>query len=437
MSDRFSTEEEGDMILSKLRIYEADGIGCSSCVTHFVKVSSLREFRITADSDTDLTLRLEWSMDGDKVDSYTEYPIFADICLSKQVEVCLQFVRFHVLESKSEIQNCRLKIFAFSPDDKIVAHKEQPKKGLFSSVNFSPKMSPKSRKKDKQKDDDRIPFNIYRGSLLVGKNARELMVLPRGNEGDVLMILNGDPQWVSLVTLFTRYDEIQKKERENSVRFSGENSDSAVRQCFPEASSSGFSSYGIYSGYNDSNFSLSAPSVPIKRSQSDLKDKSIHLKLNEIQAEITIEDDEKKSDICDEVNGIYDISVSKSNRCTNGQGSLRGSIGRQRANSKPLPPLPSFSDGGVAIPPPLSPENYPKSPQSPQSLQSPQSSQSSQFSQPSQPSQPSQSSQPSESPQTKTQPVKSSHSRKSSESPFRFVGGVLSGRKSPPPAFRD
>lgn len=57
--DDKNSDDDDNTVLSKLRIYSPDGIGTSSCSTHFVKVSSLKEFRITADSDTDLVLRLE------------------------------------------------------------------------------------------------------------------------------------------------------------------------------------------------------------------------------------------------------------------------------------------------------------------------------------------------------------------------------------------
>lgn len=275
---KLSSAEE-DSILSNLRIYALDGIGIASCTTFFVKVTSLREFRITADSDTDLKLRLEWSMDGEKVDSYTEYSIQADVCFTKQVDVVLQYVRFNIPESEDEKQNCRLKILAFSPEDKSskIATTKEHRKSIFSSAkSFSPKASPKSKKRDESPGggikNDRLPTNIFKGSLLVGKNIKELTILPKGNNGDCLVMIDGTPQWVSVLTLFSMYDEAQKKEREKFTR-----------QTSP------------------------APTRPVPPLPAIPRSKSV---LSEPQMEMAIDEDET---VDEEVGGIYDISVNAVN----------------------------------------------------------------------------------------------------------------------------
>jgi len=279
MSFLYDNDSDEDTILSKLRIYARDGIGLSRCLTHFVNVSSLKEFRITADSDTDLMLQLQWSIDGIEPNFCTDYPIEANKCLSKQIDVVLQYVRFFIEEGIGEKQNCRLKIFSFSADDKPI-QREQHKKSLFSLKSFSPKSSPKSSpSKSKKRDsiaDDRIPFNVYKGSLLVGKNARELTVLPKGNECDVLITKDGMPQWVSVLTLFSLYDDAQRKEREKFI------------QC-PTPLSSPVSPT-----------LLSSPNK-LPRSKSSLTAEQ----LNAQQISIDIDEDEEE-----QMDGIYDISVS-------------------------------------------------------------------------------------------------------------------------------
>jgi hypothetical protein len=375
--DNFSNDENDETILSRLRIYAPDGIGCGGCSTHFVKVSSLKEFRITADSDTDLVLRLEWSMDGHQVNFYNEYQVEANVCLTKQVDVVLQYIRFFVNETEEEKQNCRLKILAFSPDDKAIV-KEQPKKSssFIRNLSFSPKLSPKKspRSSSRPEHEDRIPHNVYKGSLLVGKTTREVGILPRGNDGDILMIVNGEPQWVSLITLFSHHDEIQKKEREKFVQFETPRKTSSITSStvspaplppgppFPSGPPPSLPKKAPPS--TPPHIPSSEPAILTSRlppplspisslsSPSPVTSLSPALTLPKPRSSRSsrIESEKEEIPICidEEMDGIYDISVSPSNRCISGKNGISAIsspvIGgtMRRSNSKPLPPLPSL-----------------------------------------------------------------------------------------------
>lgn len=322
--------EDEDTILSKLRIYSPDGIGSAKFTTHFVKVSAFKDFRITADSDTDLKLRLEWSIDGEDVNFYNEYEIVADVCLMKQVDVVLQYVRFFVDETLSEKQNCRLKIMAFSPDDKPVVKEPPHKKGFLSAAkNFSPKINPLVSPKSKKRDpiEERLPCNIYKGSLLVGKNTKELGVIAKGNESDILMIVDGSPQWVSLITLFSRHDELQKKEREKFVQFIDEN-----LEISSSMSVSGSATPSPLTLPVKTNLSRSKSSLASKKSSSSCKADDKDVKSEENMEGL-------------EMDGIYDRSVSKA---------TSKKYPRPLAPPLPDPPATSSQSSSPSLPSPSS-----------------------------------------------------------------------------------
>lgn len=238
-----TSSSDEDSILSKLKIYEPDGIGTESLSTPFVKVSLLKEFRLTVDSDTDMKIQLEWSMDGKKIDYFSEFDVMGNICFSREFEVMLQYLRISVNSRGKISDNHRLKLIAFSHEDKFLSKemregKEGSKKKaekFFRSLSPSQKLRRRNSKDQSSKElhlngkesgresgrdsgresggtlSDRFPETFSKGSLFYAKNEREIGMIEPGKENHVLMFLSGSPMWVSLEQMFGIYDDIRRE----------------------------------------------------------------------------------------------------------------------------------------------------------------------------------------------------------------------------------
>lgn len=204
-------EEDENTILSKLRIYLPDGIGSNTYTTQYTKISVLKTLNINAYSDTDMKLNLGWSVDGIHTDMIQEINIQSNRWYTEQIKIIMSYMRIGIEHITAKENSC-LKITAFSPEDHS-AVKPKPKKSIFSmkkEVITSPK-------KEKIYRDDRIPHIIFKGGLLMGKDGRNVCILPKGNEGDVLMIVNGAPSWTPVSRLFKNIDEKNEYEDEKLV----------------------------------------------------------------------------------------------------------------------------------------------------------------------------------------------------------------------------
>jgi hypothetical protein len=198
-----SNDEDESTILSKLRIYFPDGLGSNGYTTNYAKISVLKRFKINAYSSTDVKLNLEWSVDGINPDMIQEINISANKWYNEKLRILMSYVRFNVVHTTDKENSC-FKLIAFSPDDEgLAAAKPKPKKPLFSMKkdNSSNSSSIVSPKKEKIIRDERIPHLIFKGGLLVGKDGRNVSILPKGNEGEILMIVNGAPSWVPVSKL--------------------------------------------------------------------------------------------------------------------------------------------------------------------------------------------------------------------------------------------
>lgn len=197
-----SKEDDENTILSKLRIYFPDGLGSNGYTTNFVKIKSLKRLKINVYSDTDVNLNLEWSIDGINRDMVQEIHIETNKWYTQKVSIVMEYVRFNVVHLSSKINTC-LKIIAFSPEDKNIAKPKPQKKNIFSikKDHGSSSSSPKVLR------DERIPPLIFKGGLLIGNDGRNISVLPKGNEGDILMITDGFPAWVPITKLFKNIED--------------------------------------------------------------------------------------------------------------------------------------------------------------------------------------------------------------------------------------
>jgi hypothetical protein len=201
-----ANEEDESTILSKLRIYFPDGLGCNGYTTNFAKISVLKRFKINAYSSTDVKLNLGWSIDGVNEDMVQEINIVANKWYNETLRILMSYVRFNVVHTSDKENSC-FKVIAFSPEDEgLAAAKSKPKKTLFSMKkenhsSGSSNSSVLSPKKEKIIRDERIPHLIFKGGLLVGKDGRNVSILPKGNEGEILMIVNGAPSWVPVSKL--------------------------------------------------------------------------------------------------------------------------------------------------------------------------------------------------------------------------------------------
>ena len=205
-----SNEEDESTILSKLRIYFPDGLGSNGYTTNYAKISVLKRFKINAYSSTDAKLNLEWSVDGINPDMIQEINISANKWYNEKLRILMSYVRFNVVHTSDKENSC-FKVIAFSPEDEglAAAAKPKPKKNIFSSMkkeghsasSNSGSSSITSPKKEKIIRDERIPHLIFKGGLLVGKDGRNVSILPKGNEGEILMIVNGAPSWVPVSKL--------------------------------------------------------------------------------------------------------------------------------------------------------------------------------------------------------------------------------------------
>lgn len=195
-------DEDESTILSKLRIYLPDGIGRNTYKTPYTKISVLKTLNINAYSDTDMKLNVGWSVDGIHTDMIQDITIQANRWYMEKVKIIMAYVCFGI-EHVSPKENSCLKITAFSPEDKSEPKPKPPRKSIFSMK----KENVTSPKKEKLYRDERIPHIIFKGGLLVGKDGRNVSILPKGNEGDILMIQNGMPLWVPVTKLFKNIDE--------------------------------------------------------------------------------------------------------------------------------------------------------------------------------------------------------------------------------------
>lgn len=197
-----SKEDDENTILSKLRIYFPDGLGSNGYTTNFVKIKSLKRLKINVYSDTDVKLNLEWSIDGINRDMVQEINIETNKWYTQKVSIVMEYVRFSVIHLSNKINTC-LKIIAFSPEDKNIVKPKPQKKNIFSIK----KEHSSSGSNSKVMKDERIPPLIFKGGILIGNDGKNISVLPKGNEGDILMIIDGFPSWVPITKLFKNIDE--------------------------------------------------------------------------------------------------------------------------------------------------------------------------------------------------------------------------------------
>jgi len=201
-----SKEDDESTILSKLRVYFPDGLGSNGYTTNFVKISSLKKLKINVYSDTDVKLNFEWSIDGINRDMIQEMNIESNKWYNEKIRILMEYVRLNIAHISPKINTC-LKITAFSPEDKNVAVvKPKQKKNIFS-IKKESITSPKKGSSSHSLKDERIPQMIFKGGLLVGKDGKSISVLPKGNEGDILMISGGSPSWVPVSKLFKNIDD--------------------------------------------------------------------------------------------------------------------------------------------------------------------------------------------------------------------------------------
>lgn len=199
------SKENESMSLSKLRIYFPDGVGSEGYTTNFAKISGLKELKINVYTDTDIKLNLEWSIDGINRDMIQELNIESNKWYTEKIDIVMAYVRFNVTHISSKVNTC-LKITAFSPEEKDIVKVKPQKKNIFS-INKKESSSSSSSSNSKTVKDERIPALIFKGGLLVGKDGKNISVLPKGNEGDILMMVDGFPLWVPITRLFKTVEE--------------------------------------------------------------------------------------------------------------------------------------------------------------------------------------------------------------------------------------
>lgn len=137
-----------------------------------------------------------------KLDDSTNKNIESEKLAKLQYEIpcindCPPIDREEVLKSpkKERTQSPRIsrevkRIFNIQPK------KEADKKPFLNWKKSNSKHIENNRALESKRD-DRLPSLIFNGSLLVGTQGQKIVILPIGNEGDILTVKNGVPCWIS------------------------------------------------------------------------------------------------------------------------------------------------------------------------------------------------------------------------------------------------
>lgn len=180
----------------------------------FVSVSHLDRFRFNMFSDQLLKVQFEWSIDGVERHVTTSLRVGSKLWKSERVDVILPFVRYRIInETQQNVHSLILYTFApgvdrprhvcFKKEEEIPAVTERstgpapdPHVGLSTHTKGKRPWSILKSTSPKQAVlDQRLPSFIPEGILLVGDKGGKVRVLPKGNVGEYLMVLEDGPGW--------------------------------------------------------------------------------------------------------------------------------------------------------------------------------------------------------------------------------------------------
>lgn len=184
-------------------------------VTEFVDVSQFSKVRLVSCSDVSMDIALEWSIDSsvgiEGISLYTE----SHRCLSKTWRVSRFATSFPYLRlritNNSGTENDYLQVRVYGEPASLFPSDQRLDTRLrSSSIPDSPPTRPSSplpkprsktifsKSKDRPRTPtgcDPLPGYIPEGSLLVGDKVGKLKCLPRGEDGQYLMMVEGSPCW--------------------------------------------------------------------------------------------------------------------------------------------------------------------------------------------------------------------------------------------------
>lgn len=169
----------------------------------FVDVSGYKQIRIAIESDTMLWMFYEWSIDGEDAHILDKWECHANSWKTDIVNVVMPYLRIR-FEKKIPGSNNRLQLFVtpLSMNKAITStHIENDKEPGSKKRSKSPFFRRPSEKKAAPASsslDYRLPTFIPSGALLVGGKNGQIEFLPRGAEGEVLVMGERGLEWCDL-----------------------------------------------------------------------------------------------------------------------------------------------------------------------------------------------------------------------------------------------
>lgn len=171
----------------------------------FVDVSAYKQLRFSIFPSTTLDLIVEWSHDNQRKGPTFTFRCSENVWKLDWIEVILPYVRLRIVNKSGRPCN-DLVVHVWSPKNRAIPipPPDAPKSMVVGEIvtrSLSPlsieppakgKWSMHFPRKD-QKDkiplrDERLPKFIPEGSILMGGSGGKVLILPKGNIGDILMM---------------------------------------------------------------------------------------------------------------------------------------------------------------------------------------------------------------------------------------------------------
>ena len=152
----------------------------------YVDVSSYERVRIAFMSNVVVKVVIEWSYDGLTTGPFLIFRCSPCQWKSDLYDVIMPYLRVRILNESGVVTN-DLVVHTWSPgrqDEKVVP--EIAQRDVVSKSPFPKFLKSNNRSVDGR--DARLPEFIPQGSLLVGGSNGKVVVLPKGNVGDILKV---------------------------------------------------------------------------------------------------------------------------------------------------------------------------------------------------------------------------------------------------------
>ncbi len=177
-------------------------------VTDFADVSQYKKVRVSLESDSQLSVFLEWSMDGETVNIVNTWDAHANSWRSEATEVIMPYLRVRV-EKNIPCANNRLNLFVVpvsinkahrQPDAEKQEKQERRKSIKTPFFHFGEKKEVQSPRAAPASE-SRVPDFIPSGALLIGGKSNKLEFIQRGLPGEILVMGERGPMWLDISAL--------------------------------------------------------------------------------------------------------------------------------------------------------------------------------------------------------------------------------------------